>query len=59
MQRKPTTMSKDATDADRRLDQCLIKVDAESYQRYRDILDRPPSGEGFRRLMNALKPWEA
>ncbi|WP_192385399.1 DUF1778 domain-containing protein [Mesorhizobium silamurunense] len=39
------------------LDQTLVKVDAESYQHYLDILDRPPSGEGFSRLMNAPKPW--
>jgi len=41
------------------LDQTLVKVDAESYQHYLDILDRPPSGEGFERLMNAPKPWQA
>ncbi|TPJ24626.1 DUF1778 domain-containing protein [Mesorhizobium sp. B2-7-2] len=39
------------------LDQTLIKVDAESYQHYLDILDQPPSGEGFARLMNAPRPW--
>ncbi|TPJ77829.1 DUF1778 domain-containing protein [Mesorhizobium sp. B2-6-2] len=39
------------------LDQTLVKVDAESYQHYLDILDQPPSGEGFARLMNAPKPW--
>ncbi|RWC28266.1 DUF1778 domain-containing protein [Mesorhizobium sp.] len=40
------------------LDQALIKVDAESYRHYLDILDRPPGGEGFARLMNASKPWQ-
>ncbi|TPK69811.1 DUF1778 domain-containing protein [Mesorhizobium sp. B2-3-3] len=40
------------------LDQTLIKVDAESYQHYLDILDEPPSGEGFARLMNASRPWQ-
>lgn len=40
------------------LDQALIKVDAESYRHYLDILDRPPGGEGFTRLMNASKPWQ-
>ena len=40
------------------LDQTLVKVDAESYQHYLDVLDRPPSGEGFARLMNATKPWQ-
>ena len=40
------------------LDQTLVKVDAESYRRYLEILDRPPSGEAFARLMNAPKPWQ-
>lgn len=40
------------------LDQTLVKVDAESYQHYLDILDQPPTGEGFARLMNAPKPWQ-
>ncbi|WP_292658919.1 DUF1778 domain-containing protein [Mesorhizobium sp.] len=40
------------------LDQALIKVDPESYQHYLGILDAPPSGEGFARLMNAPKPWQ-
>src|SRR5690349_5667949 len=35
------------------LDQTLVKVGAESYQHYLDILDRPRGGEGFARLMNA------
>ncbi|MFC3324161.1 type II toxin-antitoxin system TacA family antitoxin [Mesorhizobium cantuariense] len=40
------------------LDQALIKVDAESYRHYLDILDEPPNGEGFARLMNVPKPWQ-
>lgn len=40
------------------LDQTLVKVDAESYRHYLDILDRPPGGEGFDRLMKAPKPWQ-
>lgn len=40
------------------LDQTLVKVDAESYRHYLEILDRPPGGEGFDRLMNAPKPWQ-
>lgn len=40
------------------LDQALIKVDAEIYQHYLEILDEPPNGEGFARLMNAPKPWQ-
>jgi uncharacterized protein (DUF1778 family) len=40
------------------LDQTLIKVDDESYRHYLAVLDQPPSGEGFKRLMNAAKPWQ-
>lgn len=39
------------------LDQTLVHVDPESYQHYLAVLDQPPSGEGFERLMNAPKPW--
>lgn len=39
------------------LDQTLVKVDADSYAHYLAILDRPPGGEGFERLMNAPTPW--
>lgn len=39
------------------LDQTLIKVDPDSYRHYLDILDSPPGGDGFARLMNAPKPW--
>lgn len=39
------------------LDQTLLKVDEESYRHYLAILDQPPQGEGFERLMNAPKPW--
>lgn len=41
------------------LDQTLVKVDAESYQTYLAILDRPPGGEGFERLMKAPRPWKS
>jgi uncharacterized protein (DUF1778 family) len=41
------------------LEQTLVKVDAESYRHYLDILDQPPAGEGFERLMNAPKPWKS
>lgn len=40
------------------LDQTLVRVDAESFRHYLDVLDQPPSGEGFARLMNAPKPWQ-
>lgn len=41
------------------LDQTLVRVDADSYQHYLDVLDQPPSGEGFERLMKAPKPWQS
>lgn len=41
------------------LDQALVRVDPESYQHYLSVLDQPPGGEGFQRLMNAPKPWQA
>ncbi len=41
------------------LDQTFLRVDAETHARFLDILDNPPSGEGYRRLMDAPKPWDA
>lgn len=40
------------------LDQTLVRVDDDSYRHYLSILDQPPGGEGFERLMNAPKPWQ-
>lgn len=40
------------------LDQTLLRVEAESYAHYLAVLDEPPSGEGFERLMNAPSPWQ-
>lgn len=40
------------------LDQTLVKVDAGSYRDYLAILDEPPGGDGFERLMNAPRPWQ-
>lgn len=40
------------------LDQILVAVDAESYRRYLDILDRAPGGAGFEKLMAAKRPWK-
>ncbi|OHV19178.1 DUF1778 domain-containing protein [Rhizobium sp. RMa-01] len=40
------------------LDQTLVQVDPDSYKHYLSVLDQPPSGEGFERLMNAPKPWQ-
>lgn len=39
------------------LDLTLVRVDRKTYDRYLSILDRPPSSDGFSRLMNAPKPW--
>lgn len=40
------------------LDQTLVQVDPESYRRYLAVLDAPPDGEGFARLMTASRPWQ-
>jgi uncharacterized protein (DUF1778 family) len=40
------------------LDQTLLQVDPEAFRLYLEILDSPPEGEGFERLMNAPRPWE-
>jgi uncharacterized protein (DUF1778 family) len=40
------------------LDQTLVRVDADSYRHYLAVLDQPPSGVGFERLMNAPRPWQ-
>ena len=39
------------------LDQALVRVDLKTYQHFLDVLDQPPSGDGFERLMAAMKPW--
>jgi len=39
------------------LDQTLIRVDQETYDHFLSVLDQPPSGTGFSRLMKARKPW--
>lgn len=39
------------------LDQALVRVDQETYDHFLDVLDHPPSGSGFERLMAAAKPW--
>lgn len=40
------------------LDQALVRVDQETYQRFIEALDQPPDGEGYERLMAAPKPWQ-
>lgn len=45
---------------DSEIDDTAVKSEnAKSYRHYLDILDKPPSGEGFARLMNAPKPWQS
>lgn len=39
------------------LDQTLVRVDADTYAHFLAVLDEPPSGHGFDRLMNAPRPW--
>ena len=39
------------------LDQCLVRVDGDSFDRFVKMLDAPPSGDGFARLMNRPAPW--
>ena len=41
------------------LDQTLVLVDQETYNQFLSVLDQPPDGAGFRRLMKARKPWES
>ena len=38
-------------------DQSRIGVDAQTWRLFVDALDRPPAGEGFRRLMETRLPW--
>jgi uncharacterized protein (DUF1778 family) len=40
------------------LDQTFVRVDADTYAQYLAVLDRPPSGDGYERLMRARKPWK-
>lgn len=39
------------------LDQTLVRVDPETFERFVELLDQPASGPGFERLMNAPQPW--
>lgn len=41
------------------LDQSLVRVDAETYAHFLSVLDQPPGGAGYERLMTAAKPWKA
>lgn len=39
------------------LDQTLVRVDQATYSYFLEVLDQPPSGPGFERLMAASRPW--
>ena len=41
------------------LDQTLVRVDQKTYKHFLNVLDQPPGGEGYRRLMEVKKPWKA
>ena len=41
------------------LDQALVRVDQKTYDYFVEVLDRPPGGDGFERLMAAKNPWDA
>jgi uncharacterized protein (DUF1778 family) len=41
------------------LDQTLVRVDRQTYDRFLQVLDQPPGDEGFERLMRAQPPWKA
>ncbi len=52
-----TEENEQTTAEDALLDRLFVQVDAESFKTYSKILDQPPSGEGYERLMNAPTPW--
>jgi uncharacterized protein (DUF1778 family) len=39
------------------LDQVLVRVDPKTYDYFLEVLDQPPGGEGFERLMQTKEPW--
>jgi uncharacterized protein (DUF1778 family) len=39
------------------LDQTFVRVDQATYDQFLKVLDQPPKGKGFERLMKAKKPW--
>lgn len=41
------------------LDQTLVRVDQQTYEHFLAVLDQPPTGAGFERLMRASTPWTA
>jgi len=42
---------------DKLLDQAYVGLDRDQYAKFLDILDQGPEPEGYKRLMNAPRPW--
>lgn len=40
-------------------DQAVVRVDQESFDYFLSVLDEPPSGPGFERLMQTPRPWDS
>jgi uncharacterized protein (DUF1778 family) len=40
------------------LDRTLVRVDRQTFKYFLAVLDQPPAGEGFDRLMRAPRPWK-
>jgi uncharacterized protein (DUF1778 family) len=40
------------------LDRTLVRVDRQTFEHFLAVLDQPPTGEGFDRLMRAPYPWK-
>ena len=41
------------------LDKTLVRVDQKTHDYFLKVLDQPPSGEGYERLMKAKAPWKS
>jgi uncharacterized protein (DUF1778 family) len=41
------------------LAQTLVRVDQQTYEHFLAVLDQPPVGEGFERLMRTPSPWRS
>jgi uncharacterized protein (DUF1778 family) len=39
-------------------DEAVVRVDLETFDYFLSVLDEPPSGPGFERLMQAPRPWD-
>lgn len=40
-------------------DQDVVRVDQETFDFFLSVLDEPPSGPGFERLMQTPRPWDS